>query len=74
MSVQQYNTILKWFNETKGFGFLDTKDEELGDIFIHKEVLKRAGHDGAPPNNTPIVVEAMKLGRKLRATKVVSVG
>ena len=73
-SAQEYNTIMKWYSTTKGYGFLDTKDEELGDIFIHAEVWKQARLTEVPKPNTPIVVKAMKLGKKLRATQVVSVG
>lgn len=73
-TAQVYTTIVKWYNENKGFGFLDTKDEDLGDIFLHASVWKSEGRDKPPATNVPIVVEAVKLGRKLRATKVVSVG
>lgn len=73
MSTQRYNTVLKWYNPNKGFGFLDTKDPEVGDIFIHAEVWKKAGLVSVPAPHTVVVVEAMKVGKGLRATSVVSV-
>lgn len=72
-TAQEYTAVLKWYNDTKGFGFLDTKDQELGDIFIHAETWKEAQQQ-VPKPNTPVTVLAVRLGRKLRATKVVSVG
>lgn len=74
MSSEEFNTVVKWYNAAKGYGFLDTKDEEVGDIFIHAEVWKKKGLEEAPKPNTPVVVKAMRLGKKLRATEVVSVG
>ena len=32
---------VKWFNNTKGFGFIDYTDEE--DIFVHYSVIKQDG-------------------------------
>jgi len=36
------NGTVKWFNETKGFGFIDPEDGEK-DIFVHKSALASAG-------------------------------
>lgn len=33
---------VKWFNFTKGFGFIQSNDVD-GDVFIHKTALDRAG-------------------------------
>ena len=72
--MAQYQTVVKWYSTTKGYGFLDTKDDDLGDIFIHAEVWKKKGLAEVPKPNTPVLVEAIRLGSKLRATEVVSVG
>ncbi|MDP9196875.1 MAG: cold shock domain-containing protein [Pseudomonadota bacterium] len=34
---------IKWFKPDKGFGFAATDDDSRRDVFIHKNVLRRAG-------------------------------
>ncbi|MCT4574775.1 MAG: cold-shock protein [Alphaproteobacteria bacterium] len=33
---------VKWFNSTKGYGFIETKDSAK-DVFIHISALQKAG-------------------------------
>lgn len=60
--------IVKWFNRTKGFGFL-TRGEGTEDVFLHMETVRHGGMTDLQPGDS-VLVRYGKGEKGLQATEV----
>ena len=65
MSLGTADGIVKWFNPTKGFGFIARDEGE--DVFVHISAVERAGHT-ALAEGQPVRFQLMDRGGRLSAT------
>src|SRR5262249_47557759 len=69
-SVIEISGVIKWFDVSKGFGFI-VPDNGMADVLLHVTCLRRDGfqtaHEGAR-----IVVEAVRRPKGLQAFRVLS--
>ncbi|KQS01984.1 cold-shock protein [Sphingomonas sp. Leaf357] len=67
-----YAGTLKWFDVTRGFGFLVGDDPQAGDILIHFSVLQPHGRRSLP-EGARVECHAIRRDRGLQATEIVSI-
>jgi CspA family cold shock protein len=68
---QRIRGTVKWFNATKGFGFI-TPSDGTPDVFLHLSVLRDAGHQDLHPGTT-VVCDAARRQKGLQVIRVLEV-
>jgi CspA family cold shock protein len=71
-STRVYGGVLKWFDLTRGFGFLVADDAGVGDILIHFSVLRPHGRRSLP-EGARLECLAASRDRGLQATEILSI-
>lgn len=69
---QVYRGVVKWFDVTRGFGFLVADDCEAGDILIHFTVLQEHGRRSLP-EGARVECVAVHRQRGLQAKEIRSI-
>jgi cold shock protein len=69
---QVYSGVVKWFDVTRGFGFLVADDASKGDILIHFSVLQEHGRRSLP-EGARVECLAVQRQRGLQAKEIVSI-
>ncbi|KQN19582.1 cold-shock protein [Sphingomonas sp. Leaf33] len=64
--------MVKWFDVTRGFGFLVADDPAIGDILIHFSVLQDHGRRSLP-EGARVVCETVRRDRGLQASAILSI-
>lgn len=67
-----YCGVVKWFDVTRGFGFMVADDPSVGDILIHFSVLQEHGRRSLP-EGARLECVAVQRQRGLQARSVVSI-
>lgn len=69
---QRYSGVLKWFDMTRGFGFLVADQEGVGDILIHFSVLRPHGRRSLPEGARLECIASLR-ERGLQASEILSI-
>nr|WP_231478163.1 cold-shock protein [Sphingomonas sp. UNC305MFCol5.2] len=72
MEDKVYCGVVKWFDVTRGFGFLVADDATVGDILIHFTVLQEHGRRSLP-EGARVECVAVKRQRGLQAKEIRSI-
>ena len=68
-SIERHAGTVKWFDSTRGFGFIVT---EIGDILVHFSLLR--DHDRRSlPEGATVVADVVRGARGLQATSVLEI-
>ncbi len=64
--------IVKWFDVTRGFGFIVADDPAVGDILLHFSVLQDHGRRSLP-EGARVVCETVRRDRGVQASAILSI-
>ena len=70
-TVQKVVGAVKWFDATRGFGFL-IGDQDEGDVLIHFSVLREHGRRTLPEGSR-VACEAVRRDRGLQARRILAI-
>ncbi len=65
------NGTVKWFNDTKGFGFIQAEDGQ--DVFVHYSAIAENGFNSLAPGQ-PVQFELVQGPKGLQAQNVLKAG
>jgi cold shock protein len=71
-SDQVYAGTVKWFDMTRGFGFVVADDPQVGDILLHFSVLNDHGRRSLP-EGARVTCEVVRRDRGVQATRILSI-
>ncbi|HEY0623112.1 cold-shock protein [Sphingomonas sp.] len=71
-SGERYSGTVKWFDVTRGFGFLVADDAAAGDILIHFSVLQPHGRRSLP-EGARVECTVLRRERGLQAREILSI-
>jgi CspA family cold shock protein len=69
---QVFAGVVKWFDVTRGFGFVVADDAQVGDILVHFTVLQDHGRRSLP-EGARVECVAVKRQRGLQAREIISI-
>lgn len=69
--VENHAGVVKWFDTTRGFGFLIADDPEVGDILLHFSALREHGRRSLP-EGTRVTCAAVRRERGWQARSVLT--
>ncbi len=70
--ARPYAGVVKWFDVTRGFGFVVADDPEAGDILVHFSVLQEHGRRSLP-EGARVDCIAVKRQRGLQAREITAI-
>ncbi len=70
--AEVHSGVVKWFDVTRGFGFIVADDESLGDILLHFSILGDHGRRSLP-EGARVTCEVVRRDRGAQARSILSI-